>query len=307
MLNELLKNAKSNILLYGLTPPKISHTQDEIKQIASRQMERLRYAPIDGIVMYDLQDETHRTQEERPFPFLETIDPEEYVENFLNEFKDRAIIYRAVGKYSKEETKTWLELRNRQDSMRVFVGAASRAQEVKLRLSEAYELKQAYAPNLQLGGIAIAERHMQKGNEDKRAIDKISQGCSFFITQAVYDYEAAAKFLKDYAATCKASSICPAPIIFTLTPCGSQKTLQFMKWLGIDIPKPVEDELLKSASMLDASVLHITQVFKKLYILGQNLGVSIGCNVESVAIRKSEIEASIDLTHIVRTVMTGAK
>jgi len=34
-----------------------------------------------------------------------------------------------------------------------------------------------------------------------------------------------------------------APIIFTLTPCGSLKSLEFMKWLGIDIPKWLSNDL----------------------------------------------------------------
>ena len=303
MLYELLAKSQSNILLYGLTPPKITHSEDEIIQIAARQLERLKSLPIDGIVMYDLQDETQRTQDERPFPFLETVNPELYVSNYLEELSRNAIIYRAVGKYSTEDTKLWLQERNSTEVMRVFVGAASKNQPVHLRLDEAYALRKIYAPKMQLGGIAIPERHAQKGNEDKRAADKIIQGCTFFITQAVYDYGGAAKFLEDYASSCKALLMKPVPIIFTLTPCGSVKTLEFMKWLGIHIPRLVEDELLSAQNMLDVSILHITQVFKQLYGLGKSFGIPIGCNIESVAIRKSEIEASIDLIHIVRALM----
>lgn len=305
MLYKLLDQSKPNILLYGLTPPKITHTKEEIKEIASRQLERLKSAPIDGIVMYDLQDEAQRTAQERPFPFLETLDPEEYVKTYMSEYAQNCIIYRAVGKHEKDQMQTWLEERNSNQIMRVFVGAASQNQSVKLRLQDAYLLKKNHAPNMQLGGIAIAERHMKKGNEDQRMVEKISQGCSFFITQAVYDYDAAAKFLNDYAAKCKENSITPVSIIFTLTPCGSAKTLEFMKWLGIHIPENIQDELLSAHNMLDASILHIVEAFKKLFVLGGELGVPIGCNVESVAIRKSEIEASIDLTHIIRRIMSG--
>ncbi len=303
MLDELISQSKSNILLYGLTPPKITHTKDEIKQIANRQLMRLKNAPIDGIVMYDLQDETKRTAQKRPFPFLETIDPELYVKEYLSQYANRAIIYRAVGKYDENETKKWLESRNSPKIMRVFVGAASKEQPVKLHLKDAYSLKSLYAPKMQLGGIAIAERHAKKGDEDRRVAQKISQGCSFFITQAVYDYEAAAKFLKDYATYSKKSSLPLVPIIFTLTPCGSQKTLEFMKWLGIKIPQKCEKELFEAPSMLDASMLHIENVFKKLYLLAKELKVPVGCNVESVAIKKLEIEASIDLIYIVRAIM----
>ncbi len=46
---------------------------------------------------------------------------------------------------------------------------------------------------------------------------------------------ASESLLSDYRHHGKEHGIALAPILFTLTPCGSAKTLQFMKWLGISI------------------------------------------------------------------------
>lgn len=86
-----------------------------------------------------------------------------------------------------------------------------------------------------------------------------------------------------------------APIIFTLTPCGSVKTLQFMKWLGISIPRWLENELTQSEDILQKSVHFSEQSFRELQSFAAEKNIPIGCNIESVAVRKVEIEASIEL------------
>ena len=74
MLVEKIKNRESGIVLYGITPPKKGTEPEKIQEIATRQMERLRSLNIDGLILYDIQDEQSRTAEERPFPFMETLD-----------------------------------------------------------------------------------------------------------------------------------------------------------------------------------------------------------------------------------------
>ena len=34
--------------------------------------------PVDGYVIYDIQDEAGRTNDERPFPFRRTVEPAQY-------------------------------------------------------------------------------------------------------------------------------------------------------------------------------------------------------------------------------------
>ncbi|MGB5868286.1 MAG: hypothetical protein WBG69_10485 [Arcobacteraceae bacterium] len=93
------------------------------------------------------------------------------------------------------------------------------------------------------------------------------------------------------------------PIIFTLTPCGSVKTLDFMKWLGINIPNYLEEDLKESGNILKDSVKLSRDIFEELYKFGIKRGIPVGCNVESVAIRKEEIEASVELLEEVRQII----
>lgn len=303
MLTDKIRTKQSGILLYGITPPKVKHTSEEIEVIAKKHVERISKLDIDGLVLYDIQDESDRTDEKRPFPFIKTLNPCEYSKKYLQDLKTPRIVYRAVGNYTAERFTTWLEETKQSQVHSVFVGAASHEQQNNITLREAYSLKREVNDNLCLGGITIPERHTKKHNEHERVFAKIDSSCEYFITQCVYDLEAAKIFLSDYAKYSKENNKEMVPIIFTLTPCGSAKTLDFMKWLGINIPNYLEEDLKDSGNILEESVRLSKMFFEELYIFGKKRGIPVGCNVESVAIRKEEIDASVDLLNEVKKII----
>ncbi len=303
MLVEKIRNKENGILLYGITPPKINHSEEEIKQIAKKHIERISKLNVDGLVLYDIQDESDRTKEERPFPFIKTLNPCEYSKKYLQDLKTPRVVYRAVGNYNKKSFSDWLEETKKSQVHSVFVGAASHEQRNPLSLKEAYSLKKEVNNNLCLGGIAIPERHIKKHDEHIRVFSKQNDSCEYFITQCVYNLEAAKIFLTDYARYARENNYEMVPIIFTLTPCGSSKTLDFMKWLGINIPNYLEEDLKESRDILADSVKLSRDIFEELYKFGLKKGIPIGCNVESVAIRKTEIEASIELLEEIKEII----
>jgi len=303
MLKEKIINRKSGIVTYGITPPKKDSTEEKINEVAQKQIERINSLDIDGLVLYDLQDEKDRNPKDRPFPFLETIDPYTYSTEYLKDIKVPKIIYRCVGKYTQERFCRLIEPVDGQDAFSVFVGAASRNQTVRLRLSDAYRIRKEVNPDLVLGGVLIPERHMKSPDEHLRIIEKIEKGCRYFISQAVYNVEAAKDFLSDYYYHCKKNNINMVPIIFTLTPCGSTKTLEFMKWLGISIPRWLENDLMNSEDILNKSVSLSKSIFGSLMDFCGEKRIPIGCNIESVSVRKVEIEASISLAKDIKTMM----
>ncbi|OUR72649.1 5,10-methylenetetrahydrofolate reductase [Methylophaga sp. 41_12_T18] len=295
MLAQKIKNRESGIVVYGITPPKKSSDEEKVKEIAARQVERLQGLDIDGLILYDIQDEKTRTSEQRPFPFMETLDSLAYSRDYLSALDIPKIIYRSVGKYSKSELSQFIDELSQEDDLTVFVGAASKAQSVSLSMSEAYQLKQQVNAALPLGGVTIPERHQVKGDEHLRVFNKIKQGCQFFVSQGVYDVEASKNFLSDYYYYGREHNIPLVPILFTLTPCGSVKTLEFMKWLGISIPRWLENELVHTNDILQKSVDISEQNWRELKTFADERNIPIGCNIESVAIRKVEVEASIEL------------
>ncbi len=304
MLKDKIRNKEGGILFYGITPPKAKNTKEELEAIAKKQIDRLKDLDIDGLVLYDIQDESDRTDVKRPFPYMETLDPCVYAKQYLDApLHVPVVIYRAVGKYDKEEFSEWLENRKGRDFHTVFVGAASKETKVTIGMREAYKLKKEINDDIVLGGIMIPERHTLKQDEHLKVFSKIDNGCEFFVSQCVYDLMGAKRFLDDYLAYSKEHNKPLVPIIFTITPCGSSKTLDFMKWLGINIPPHLEERLKNSENILEDSVKLSRDIFEILYFYGKGKGIPIGCNVESVAIRKDEIDASIELLHDIQKIM----
>ncbi len=295
MLLEKIKNRESGIILYGIVPPKKGTDANQIREISARQILRLEGRNIDGLILYDIQDEASRTKEERPFPFMETLDSFKYSREYLSSLPVQKIIYRSVGNYSKEELSTFLTEASFEEELTVFVGAASNFQKVNMSMTDAYALRKNIDSKVALGGVVIPERHKSKCDEHLRVFNKISQGCSFFISQGVYDVDASKDFLSDYYYYGKEHNIPLVPIIFTLTSCGTKKTLHFMKWLGISIPKWLENELIYSDDILKQSVRLCEKSWEELQKFASEKSIPIGCNIESVAIGKAEIDASIKL------------
>jgi len=81
-MRDAIQAREPGIVTYGITPPKQSYSEKKRRCVAERQAARIRELPIDGLVVYDLQDQSERT-EGRPFPFLETIDPGAYAYAYL--------------------------------------------------------------------------------------------------------------------------------------------------------------------------------------------------------------------------------
>jgi hypothetical protein len=294
---EKLDGGLTGIRLYGIAPPKLASDPARLREIAAEQVARLRVLAPEGLVVYDIQDEPGRSGEARPFPFLPTVDAEVYAHDALAGLGIPKIVYRCVGAHPREVFSSWIDRVRSAAGRRlsVFVGAPrGRSWSPGLPLAEAYALALA-APNLVLGGIAIAERHVAKGNEHQRMLAKQDHGCRFFITQSVYDAASTKSLLSDYALSLQASGRSPAPVVLTFSPCGSVRTLELMKWLGISFPRWLENELRHSADTLERSIDLCESVFADVQDYAREKQLPIGINVESVSIRKSEIDASVEL------------
>jgi hypothetical protein len=301
-LTDKLTAGDGGILLYGIVPPKRSSTPDELISIAAHQTERINSLPVDGLVVYDIQDEADRIAAPRPFPFLPTIEPDAYAHDFLRSVKLPKIVYRRTVRDTPESFVRWVTSVNAsaEPQLAVFVGVPSKDSHSGLPLTQAYELARQHAPKLLVGGIAIAERHARRLDEHERVLAKTAQGCRFFVTQAVYDATSTMSMLSDYAIAVRERGGSPKPFILTFSPCGSPKTLAFMKWLGISFPRWLENDLVRAADTLTKSLELCERIFVEVWDYAREKGIPLGVNIESVSIRKVEIEASVELVHRLR-------
>ncbi len=299
-----VKGKESGLLLYGITPPKASTALEKVSEIAGRSLATLRSLDIDALVVYDVQDEAERTTEERPFPFASSLDPFHYASTYLHELKVPKIIYRPAGKFTRDELALWLNDLKSNGFYPVFVGIPSPDFVPKTSLADAYKLwRDEHQSHSVIGAVTIPERHAVLKDEQVRMLDKAGAGVSYFISQCVFNVDYAKQMLSDLKDACDSRKQPVPTVIFTLTICGSLKTLQFMEWLGIHIPESMKEELKVCASPVARSVEIATDIAKELIRYCKDRSIPFGFNIESVAIRKEEIEASLGLLNSVRELL----
>jgi hypothetical protein len=303
---DLLQKTQDGVLLYGMTPPRLDTTTERADEIARVSLARLESVGADALILYDVDAESDRSPTPRPFPYLPMMDPALFHRRHLSGWPGPVIVYRAVGKYARNTLGDWLTGTDPSRVLTVLVGAASRDQQVKTRLADAYALYAGLDRRPGLGGVFIAERHAATGREHERMLGKQAAGCEFFVSQVCYDVDHTRDVLSDYAYACRDSGLTPKPTILTLAPCGSTRTLAFMSWLGIEVPRWLQTELARSQDPLAESYEQCLTNARILITFCRRLGLPFGINIESLTNRKIEIEASVDLARQTRDLLRRA-
>ena len=70
-----------------------------------------------------------------------------------------------------------------------------------------------------------------------------------------------------------------------------------MQWLGVSFPRWVENELRHSADFLSRSVKLCEETLADVQHFAAEKGIPLGINVESVSVRREELDAAVDLFH----------
>ncbi len=307
---DKLIDSREFVFLYGTTPPRADATEDRIVRAAERLAARIRDLALDGLVVYDVQDEAARSAEPRPFPFLPTIDSRRYAQR-LGELVDLPLItYKAIQHLTEDDWGVWLDQAARTYALETLslVGRPSAQARLDaggplpMSLARATRLARAHPADFALGGVAIAERHGAGRNESARLIQKAEDGCRFFISQAVYHPETTIRLLTDYAADCRRLGHAPRRIVLTFIPCGREKTLEFLRWLGVRIDPAVAATILADPDPLGRSIAICREHLRAILDQEYTETLTLGVNVESVSIYRDEIDASIALVHALREV-----
>jgi len=298
-LRAKLPDAGETVLLYGTTPPRLGTSPENVAAAAEKLASRLAGLSLDGVVLYDIQDETGRTQLPRPFPFVGTLDPREYAKRF----RLPAIVYKALGMMDEREWRAWLAQSKGDVQFVSVVGRPSR-KAYPLALSRAIRIA-AGTEDFVVGGVVIAERHDAERSEAARLLAKGIEGCGYFISQTVYQAAPTQRLLADYLRDCRGAGLAPKRIILTFAPCGREKTLAFLRWLGVNVPPDTERAIFGSADPLARSIQVCCDNLRRILDGAYASNIPLGINVESVSINRDEIDASIDLFHALKEVLAG--
>lgn len=300
MLKGKLLDPSRVVFLYGTTPPRSATSDDAVQAVAEKLAARLRDLPADGVVVYDIQDESGRTQIARPFAFAGTIDPRRYSRLLVTGTGTPTITYKCVGDLDETGWLAWLD-----ETANVYgagclsiVGRPTSGVRYPLALSSAIRLAAAHPAGFTVGGVAIAERHTELRSESARMLAKGVEGCSYFISQTVYQADATERLLSDYARDCRDAGVPPRRVVLTFAPAGRERTIAFLEWLGVRIPFETKTAILGAANPIARSIEICRDNLRRILDHEYARQIPLGINVESVSINRDEIDASVELFRV---------
>jgi hypothetical protein len=306
-LRAKLLDAAQSVLLYGTTPPRLGTAPADVDAAADKLAARLAPLPLDGLVVYDIQDETGRTAVPRPFPFSGTVDPREYAALLEKRLARPAIAYKALGGMDEAGWNDWLFAAAHLHRLHFIsvVGRPTSGVRYPLTLSRAIRAAAAHPGGFAVGAVVIAERHSDTRSEAARLLAKGIEGCAYFVSQTVYHAPPTEKLLADYLRDCRGAGVAPRRIVLTFAPCGREKTMSFLRWLGVNVPRETERAILGAARPLEKSIAICRDNLRRILDGRYSSEIPLGVNVESVSINRDEIDASVDLFHALREALAG--
>lgn len=305
-LRARLADRREPVFLYGTTPPRAGATAAQVSEAVDKLAARVRPLALHGLVIYDIQDESGRTSQPRPFPFIATVDPRRYATILRERTGLTPITYKALGAMEEPAWQAWL-VESTQADLRVVsvVGRPTSGVRYPLALSRAVRLAADHPARFTVGGVAIAERHNDERSESARLLAKAVEGCSYFISQTVYHAAPTQRLLRDYLRDCRGAAVAPRRVVLTFAPCGREKTLSFLRWLGVNMAPETERAIFGAANPLAKSIEICRDNLRRILDQPYAADIPLGVNVESVSINRDEIDASIDLYHVLREAMSG--
>lgn len=316
-------NKTHPVCLFGTVAPRSHLPLEKVDEFAKKLSNTLlelhkSSRGIDGIMIYDIQEEESRSSEKRPFAYCSTHPPRLFAKLLQEQTNIDVVVYRCVASRNKEEFENWLveTWQNYHTKNLVFVGASSSKEEVVgFNVNESTELAMRHPKtDYRIGGIVLPERHRDKDDEHIRLYQKTLAGASFFTSQVIYNVDCAIWCLKDYDSYIKSKiqseedlaeeaarqTVPTARLIFVFAPFGREDTLRFLKWLGVEIPLSTEKRILSrktNKERIRESIDICKENLKRiLYAIEfYNIEVPIGIAVETVSKYSDEFAGSITL------------
>ena len=283
-LRDKITMPKRPVVVYEILPPRI--IDGTIESYAERISSLLSQTHIDAINIPEVHSE--ETRGKRPVEESKRAEPREFGKIIQDSVGIEAIINRVTVHGSEESQKDWLvETREKFgiDNV-VLVGGESREIDYSgpsvIRLSEIVSSwNKDDGEKIFLGGISLPSRKV----ESERMRRKSKSGINFFTTQVLYDSEDICKMLSYYNELCEQNMETPKRVLLSFAPISTIKNLEFLKWLGVDIPEKTEYAISSDESMIKSKSIDISmEVLEEIlhHISKNRIKVPIGLNIEHI-------------------------
>ncbi|HXW16512.1 MAG TPA: hypothetical protein VEN79_18525 [Terriglobia bacterium] len=219
------------VTLFEVVPP--AAAKPEAMESSLHELEQLR-GRVDAINIPEIHDEDRPG--ERTSKFIERVEPRILGSRIKRELGIDVVINR-VTVHDPEPERWFRETCGPWDIPNwVLVGGESREiQYPGPSPGEAARLVKSLGLPASLGGITIPSRV----NEPERIRKKYGQGVEFFTSQVMFDSN-------DLVWLIQRLNGVEARIFLSFAPVSARRDLEFLRWLGVDIPRDLDRFLLGS-------------------------------------------------------------
>ncbi len=303
-IRDKIKKPKRPVVAYEILPPR--EKDGTLNSYAKTISSLLSQTHIDAINIPEVREEEGRGI--RPVSNQNRGEPREFGRLLQDIVGIEAIINRVVVHEPYESQIKWFKETHKKyeiENMIIVGGESSKVKYIGPSVNKVLEAVSyrynSNAGDIFCGGIAIPSRE----NESKNLIKKSTHGSEFFTTQVLCDSKNIIKMLDRYQVRCDNLNTFPRRVLLSFAPVSSIKNIEFIKWLGVEIPKDTERYLMgRPGSMMERSLDIAVEVLNQIlnHIIKKKLKVPIGLNVEHIMSYnfQSSIEMLQELSRIYR-------
>ena len=281
---DKVRKPKRPVVAYEILPPREKDgTLNSYAEIISSLLSQTH---IDAINIPEVHEENARGL--RPVKNLERAEAREFGRLLQDNVGIEAIVNRVTVHNDLDYQKSWIKETFYDYDIENLILVGGESSDIKYPGPSVNETSEYITRDLNAGrfdffcgGITIPSRKV----ESVRLLKKGSNGIEFFTTQVLYDGKKIKKMLKYYDDVCKENNVLPRRILLSFAPVSSKKNIDFLKWLGVEIPSQTEKRLTnKKTSMSDESLEIASEILKGILNNNEKLGITvpIGLNVEHI-------------------------
>ena len=291
-IKDKIKRPRRPVVAYEILPPR--EKDGTLNSYAENISSLLSQTHIDAINIPEVRDEVARG--ERPIKNQIRAEPREFGRLLQDIVGIEAIINRVVVHQDLEKEMNWLEETNSKYEIENLITVGGESRKIKYPGPSVNQALAAISKNQNLdllcGGISIPSRD----KESLRLIEKSENGSEFFTTQVLYDSSKIIKMISHYQKRCDELDTFPRRLLLSFAPVSSEKNIDFLKWLGVDIPTETEKILRDDTHKMSERSMQITVDILNdtlKYLNDNKIVVPIGLNVEHIM--SYNFQASIEM------------
>ena len=281
---DKVRRPKRPVVVYEILPPR--EKDGTLDSYAEKISSLLSQTHIDAINIPEVHDENERG--ERPVPNLERAEAREFGRLLQDRVGIEAIVNRVTVHDELEIQKKWIKETFYDYDIENIILVGGESSKINyngpsVNTTAEYITRDLNTGRFDLfcGGISIPSRNI----ESESLLRKGSNGIEFFTTQVLYDSTKINKMLKYYDKICEENDVLPRRVLLSFAPVSSNKNIEFLKWLGVEIPRHTEMRLLdKNSDMTEKSLEIAREILNDILSNNEknNIKVPIGLNVEHI-------------------------